>query len=193
VPYRDRRLAAALAQWIAADAWMMDVLRCVARLGLPDWWIGAGFVRRMAWDRLTRRAQPTPLADIDVLYFDRRDRSRRREADLERRLRLRRPGLPWSVKNQARMHRGKGEKPYRDSVAALRSWLETPTCVAVTLARDGRLRIAAPCGLADLFALRLQPTAAGRRRHASFRRRLAGKPWLRQWPELRLPGSFREH
>jgi len=35
---------------IEADDWMMDVLRAAEKLQLPDWWIGAGFLRNKIWD-----------------------------------------------------------------------------------------------------------------------------------------------
>ncbi len=44
---------------VAGDAWMMGALEAVAALGLPDAWIGAGFLRGAVWDRLRlRRAHP---------------------------------------------------------------------------------------------------------------------------------------
>ncbi|EHL78823.1 hypothetical protein HMPREF1015_02191 [Bacillus smithii 7_3_47FAA] len=32
-------------QLIKEDEWMMDILRAVKSLYLPDWWVCAGFVR----------------------------------------------------------------------------------------------------------------------------------------------------
>ncbi len=34
-----------LAELVRDDEWMMRVLRCADSVGLPDWWIGAGFLR----------------------------------------------------------------------------------------------------------------------------------------------------
>ncbi|MEE9480708.1 MAG: nucleotidyltransferase family protein, partial [Kiloniellales bacterium] len=59
-----------LCAWIAEDPWRMDCLAALAALALPDAWIGAGFVRNLAWDRLHGFAAATPLADVDVLIFD---------------------------------------------------------------------------------------------------------------------------
>jgi hypothetical protein len=167
----------------------MDALICVRRLGLPDAWIGAGAVRRLVWDQLAGHATPTPVADVDVLFHDPRDLGPAREATAERRLRLLRPDVAWSVKNQARMHHRNGHPPYRSTADALRFWLETPTCVAVALDRHGRLRLLAPYGLADLFAGRLRPTPAGRRRRGAYEARLRAKQWHRQWPMLAPPAA----
>ena len=40
---------------ISADVEAMETLRAAQRLGLPDWWLGAGFVRNRVWDHLTPR------------------------------------------------------------------------------------------------------------------------------------------
>ncbi len=42
-----------LVQMIKEDNWMMDVLREASRLNLPDWMIGAGFLRRVKSDFAT--------------------------------------------------------------------------------------------------------------------------------------------
>ena len=52
---------------------MMDVLRVVRQHQLPDSWVGAGFVRRKVWDNLHGFEEPTPLNDIDVLFFNPND------------------------------------------------------------------------------------------------------------------------
>jgi len=57
-------------QGISEDEWMMETLRIVERLALPDWYVGAGFVRNKIWDVLHDYAKRTPLDDIDVIYFD---------------------------------------------------------------------------------------------------------------------------
>lgn len=55
---------------IEKDEWMMDLLRAVKTLNLPDWWICAGFVRSKIWDVIHNFSTRTPLPDIDVIYFD---------------------------------------------------------------------------------------------------------------------------
>jgi hypothetical protein len=92
--------------------------------------------------------------------------------------------VPWSVKNQARMHLKNGDQPYQDTNDAMHHWLETPTCVAVALDDGGRLRLLAPYGLADLFNLVIRPTPAGLRRSADYNTRVAGKPWRQTWPRI---------
>jgi hypothetical protein len=182
----DGDLARRVAAIVAADDWSMARLRHVRTLGLPDWAIGAGFVRALVWDRLTGKAARTPLGDVDVVYFDPDDPDGAREIAVEAELTRRDPGPPWSVKNQARMHRRNLDRPYRSTVDALGFWLETPTCVAVRLEPDDALAVLAPHGLEDLFALRIAPTPAGRAKLDKYRMRLDTKGWATTWPRLTL-------
>lgn len=171
-----------------ADPWRMAVLANARTLALPDWAIGAGFVRNAVWDRLHGFTQPTPLADIDLLYFDPEDLSTGREKAYEVDLTALMPSAPWSVRNQARMHQRNGDAPYRDTVDAMRYWLETVTPVAVRLEADETLTVLAPLGLRDLMNLRVRPTAAGRRRIDEYSQRMKAKAWDTIWPSLRVEG-----
>ncbi len=162
----------------------MALLRAARGLGLNDWAIGAGFVRAAVWDRLSRVSAPTPLADVDVLYFDHRRLDRGCEQRHQRRLLRHDPAVPWSVKNQARMHKNNHERPYRSTDNAISRWIETPTCVAVRLEADDTVTLLAPHGVDDLLALRTRPTPAARRKPAVYRRRLKAKNWRRLWPRL---------
>jgi len=166
----------------------MSVLRTVRALALPDWAIGAGFVRNAVWDRLHGFAESTPLDDVDVLYFDRTDQSKAAERAFEAQLAAAMPTVPWSVRNQARMHLRNGDRPYADTEDALRYWLETATCVAVRLERDDSLTVIAPYGLDDLLGLRSSPTPRGRERHDAYRARMREKNWPARWPRVHVEG-----
>lgn len=170
-----------------ADPWRMEVLRAARELSLPDWAIGAGFVRSMVWDAAHRYAEPSPLSDIDLLFHDPLDVSSEREARLEAELARRMPDLPWEVRNQARMHlkkNGISGRPYRDTEEALAHWLETATAVALRLEDDDSLSVIAPFGLHDLFALKSGPTPAGRHHSESYRARMTAKNWPGVWPKV---------
>src|SRR5436853_7730680 len=101
-----------IVRMIEEDAWMMRVLEVVRGVGLPDWWVGAGFVRNKVWDVLHGYRERTTLNDVDVIYFDSGIVEEKREKEIERRLQVVLPGVPWSVKNQARMALVKGDGAY---------------------------------------------------------------------------------
>ena len=173
---------------LRASPWHMESLEAVRALTLPDWAIGAGFVRNAVWDRLHGYAEPTPLNDIDVLFFDPLRPEKAYESALEKALRASLPDRPWSPRNQARMHRRNGDRPYRDTLDALSFWLETPTAVAVRLEADDQLTVLAPFGLSDLLAMMARPTPAGRAKIEHYRDRMVAKNWPATWPEVTLEG-----
>jgi uncharacterized protein len=174
-------------EWLRVADHRMEMFEAVADLGMPDAWIAAGAVRNAAWDRLHEYQTSTPLADVDVIWFDPIRTSRGVDRELEHQLARRVGGLTWSVKNQARMHRRNGDPPYRDCLDAMRAWPETATAIAARLGPGGAIELSAAFGFDDLLSLRLRPTprfAAS----SAFRDRVESKRWLAMWPKLRLVG-----
>lgn len=198
---------------IWADHAMVETLAAVHELALPDGWIAAGFVRNRVWDHLHGYAEPTPLNDIDVVYFDPACLEEAVEKRFEATLRERLPDRPWSVKNQARMALINGDPPYRSIADALEHWCETPTPIGVRLrdearpaadarpaanvwsaadiwpgadvrhAADVRLEVIAPLGLDDLFDLVVRPTPFARG-HASKLQQYRRRMAKKNWPRL---------
>ena len=180
------RTAADLCALIVADPWRLGVLRTVRSLGLPDWAIGAGFVRNPVWDALHGRSQPTPLPDVDVLFFDPVDISRDRETELESRLGGLMAEVPWSVKNQARMHLRIDDKPYRDTTDAIRHWLETSTALAIRLTASGKPELLAPFDTDDLLTMIARPTPSGERKPEQYGERIISKRFPERWPQAQV-------
>jgi len=173
---------------IATDAWAMDILWLARSQDLPDWAIGAGFVRSLVWDRLCGFKTRTPLNDIDIVYFDAADTGRGRENAAEAELTAARIDQVWSVRNMARMHLKNREAAYHDTEHAIGHWLETPTAVGIRLEADGHLTLLAPHGVADLLAGRVRPTPNGQRKIAEYRARVAPKAWPARWPKVVVEG-----
>jgi hypothetical protein len=175
-----------IADIIAQDPVGMKQLRSVRALDLPDGCVAAGFVRNRVWDHLHGISPPRPPADIDVLFFDPADVSKEREAAHEAQLAELAPGLPWQVRNQARMHVWKDLPPHRDTADAMTFWLETVTAVGVRLEADDTLTVIAPLGVGDLVGLMCRPTAYGRTRRDEYEARIAAKRWRELWPKVRF-------
>jgi len=172
---------------IARDPVGMEQLRAARTLALPDWCIAAGFVRNRVWDHLHGVWPPLPPADIDLIYFDVADLTKDSEADYERRLDTLLPGLPWQVRNQARMHVWKDLPPHTSTEDSMRYWLETVTAVGVRLEADDRLTVVAPPrAVEDLLDLRCRPTAFGATRRDEYEARIAAKRWRELWPKVRF-------
>src|SRR3990170_8949065 len=101
-PLRD---IADIEKLLEAHAGLHALLLHVESLGLPDCWIGAGFIRNTVWHVLHgREIDLARLNDIDVVFLDPADAGKERDAAIEGILQALAPGIPWQIKNQARMH-----------------------------------------------------------------------------------------
>ena len=178
---------AALQRLLSIDPLRREALEAVASLGLPDCWIGAGFVRDAVWDHRHGYGKRPPSGDVDVVWFASAAADEGTDYDIEHELRCRVPGLICSVKNQARMHLRNGDAPYTSVADAMRHWPETATAVAARLGVAGSIEINAPLGVGDLFALRLRPTQAFvTAKRSIFTDRVSSKRWAERYPLLRL-------
>ncbi|KAI7259302.1 hypothetical protein KC345_g10346 [Hortaea werneckii] len=178
---------------VREDAWMMDILESAATLKLPDWWVCAGFVRSKIWDIQHEFARRTPLADIDVIYYDPANLQEDIEKAWEAQLKQQYPSIPWSVKNQARMHTVNNLPPYSSSTDGMSKFPETATALGLSLNEDGQLILAAPHGVEDVIHLVLRPSpyfAAHPHLLPVYEKRIAGKNWQSIWNGLRsLPAD----
>jgi hypothetical protein len=181
------KTGADIAAFIVAGPQRLAILRAAMGLGLPDCWIGAGFVRNPVWDHLHGQAVSSVFNDVDVVYFNRENCSAETDAAQEVRLRQVMPDVPWSVLNMARMHIPTGDPPYHSTVHGISFWPEIVTAIAVRLDAGGAPELAAPYGVDDLLALRVRPTPAVREHHPeAYPRRLVKKNWLVRWPRLQI-------
>ena len=186
----DLALRRRLAAIVASSEALMAALRAARALGLPDWCIGAGAVRSLAWDHLHALASPTPLNDVDVVYWD-PHAGPGADAALERRLALAQPQVRWEVGNQAHIHHwfarvlGQQVAPLRSMEEGVATWPEYATCVGVRLEADDALTVIAPHGLDDLFALRVRHNTL-RAGADTYAQRLREKRWAQRWPRLSI-------
>jgi len=176
-----------LIQLIWSTPWLLSILHTVRQCNPPDWLVGAGVMRNLVWDHLHQYQTPTPLADIDVIFFDPRDVRPERDHMVQQQLALRLPGVAWEATNQAAVHLwyeevfGISVPAFNSSEEAVGTWPETATSVAVRLLANDEIHIVAPCGLSDLFnlVLRRNPSRVTREQ---FDQRLYSKQILHKWP-----------
>lgn len=174
---------------IQSDKKMMQIIKTTSSLDLPDWWICAGFVRSKIWDTLHGFNDRTETPDVDVIYFDNTNIDENVEKGLESNLKRLMPGIPWSVKNQARMHVMNHFPPYTSSEDAISKFPETATALGVTLDKDNHLVLASPCGIEDVLHLELKPTSyftETKERAAIYRERMMKKNWKAIWHKLKV-------
>jgi hypothetical protein len=165
--------------WLKQDRMRMQALECVANLGPIDAWLAAGFVRNLVWDKL--HGTVSRLSDIDVIYYEPNDTSEVTDKAYEAKL-VAALDLPWSVKNQARMHLKNNHQPYVSVSDAMSYWPEQQTALAVRL-RAGELQLLNLFPLGPLLALELSPNPKST--PGVFESRLKAKNWLANYPLLK--------
>jgi hypothetical protein len=173
------------------DPRFVAALRAVRSLDLGDWCIGAGAVRNLVWDKLHGKSAPSQLNDVDVAYFDANDFSRERDVALQARLAAIEPAVPWEVTNQAGVHLwfedlfGHPVAPLRSLDEAVASWPEFATAVGITLDAEDTMRVIAPHGLDDLFAMLVRRNPR-RVSIETYRHRVATKRYAERWSQVRV-------
>ena len=172
---------------IRSTPWLMSILETVRWCNAPEWLVGAGVMRNLVWDHLHQYQTPTPLADVDVIFFDLQDVRPERDRMVQQQLAQQLPHVPWEATNQAAVHLwyedvfGFSVPALHSSEEAVGTWPETATSVAVRLLSTDEISIVAPCGLTDLFnmVVRRNPCRVTREQ---FVQRLHSKQILRKWP-----------
>jgi len=187
----DPELEQRLAEILRAAPSLMGVMETARDLALPDWMIFSGAIYQKALNHLTGRDPDYGLKDYDLGYFDAGDLSYEAEDEVIRRAAAA-YGPPLDalveVRNQARVHLwfedrfGEPYAPLSSSAEALTRFTSTMFAVGARLEDDGTLRIFAPFGLSDLFALRLVPNPL--RQTLGFARTAVAAQ--ARWPELTL-------
>ncbi|MNX33318.1 hypothetical protein D3C86_635430 [compost metagenome] len=181
---RETLLQAHTEALLRADPLRMACLRTARELALPDWALGAGFVRNLIWDHLHQKAEPTPLNDIDLIYLDPSDPEGVDEREHEAWLAERLPGQRWEVRNQARMHVRQRVAPFTSSLEALSHWVEVPTCIGVRLLANDEFEWLAPHGFGHNWSLQVSANPRCRQESRIFIDRIRDKQWQRIWPDL---------
>ncbi len=154
---RDR-----LEQIIQSDPVLMPLLIFLRSMALPEWRLVSGCLYQTVWNVLTGRPRGTGIQDYDVIYYDAGDLS----WDAEDAVIQRAAGydLPPQIRNQARVHLwyeahfGLPYPPLRSADEALSRYPAAVQAVGVRLESDGRIDIAAPFDLGDLFGMIMRRT-----------------------------------
>lgn len=172
---------------IENDPWMMDILKTVQKLELPDAWVCAGFIRSKIWDTLHDFSVRTKLNDIDVIYYDPSNIEEEQEKKYERILNGFDSTLPWSVKNQARMHVLNNFIPYTSSTDGIAHFPETVTALGVRLDEQQKLLLAAPYGVRDVLEMEVFPTPAFQESLKQiYLDRVTRKNWPARWRKVKI-------
>jgi hypothetical protein len=161
--YTDSEEAAAL-HAVLADPVCRLILERTPGLGLPEWWLTGGAVFQNIWNTMEAREPGYGISDYDLFYFDDSDLSWQAEDRVlsEAKELFGDVGAKIEIRNEARVHLwyeekfGKTMRPFVNAAEATDSFASATCAVGVT--RDERgLRLYAPYGLADVFAMHVRP------------------------------------
>lgn len=168
------------------EDWLMEALRAVRSLQLPDWYIAAGAIRNTVWNKLHGYPGRNGQNDVDVVYFDDADIDGYREKTSEITLLKQNPSLKWEVVNQARRQFLSNRPQVHSSEESIAYWSETPTCVGARLEDDDLISVCAPHGLDDLMNLVVRPIPQPYQDLDLYRQRVENKAWEKTWPKLHI-------
>lgn len=181
-------------QLIKNDPWMMNVIHIAEKLNLPDWVIGAGFVRNKVWDYLHGYSnKEVDTRDIDLVYFDPSGNDQKADEELSLKL-TKETGISFEIVNQFYAHRWNGIPPYTSTEDAIATWPETATAVGVTL-KDGELWLIAPYTIDDMVNVIARPSPRFKGNLEVVKKRAESKKWTEKYPKLKFEDarlSFRE-
>lgn len=183
-------LEARLIELVRSSTILMRALRIAQAVGPPEWLIGSGVIRDLVWSELHGFQRPGAFKDVDLVFFEPVSGEDDREAALLGELRVLAPDIPWDVTNQATVHLwyertfGIVVEPLRGLADAIATWPETASAVGVRL-DVGEVRVVAPFGLEDLFAMvwRRNPRWVT---VEEYRRRIESKRIAQRWPRVRI-------
>ena len=170
--------------WILDDEFRLKCLSLAKECMEHEWYLSAGFVRSLIWDKLHGYKEMTPLNDIDVIYFNRSCVSKEYDQQIEGALNSVMPTYNWSVKNQARMAVKHGHKPYTGCIEAMSYWPEIQTAVGATILVDDKISVRSPFSANEV--VRLAASKNVKCTASVFQSRVTDKGWSKSWPKLEI-------
>lgn len=168
---------------------LAEVLEKTPKLGLPNWYVGAGSISQTVWNIAHNYPPHSHIKDIDLVYFDTNTSYEAEDRFIQKGKKLfRNNAIEVEIRNQARVHLwypqhfGVKIQPYKSAEDGIASWATTVTCIGVTI-QDGQTQIFAPYGLEDLYSLVIRPI---KKQVISSQYKTKTKKWLKIWPKLTI-------
>ena len=145
---------------------LMDVLKYISKLNLPNFYIASGSVFQTIWNYYDKLPLNNNIKDIDIVYYNNNDLSV--DTDIKYYELITKyckdKGYKYKidVSNEARMHIWKKKNynidalPYINCEDAIKSWTATVSSIGITI-KNNKLKIYAPYGLSDIFSKTIRP------------------------------------
>lgn len=164
---------------------MMAAIEASIHTALPNWCLTGGILRDIIWSEVL--ARKVRHRDIDLIYFDDKKTSPQFDWEIEATLE-RMSGLPFRVRNQARMHLFNSEEKYANVVDAMAKFPTTVSAIGVTATEDHLPVIFSIFGYKSLFepCFEITPHFAENDRIDDFHAYLNRNNLLERWPEVSI-------
>jgi hypothetical protein len=171
---------------VESDEWMMQVLVAAESLNLPDWWIGAGFLRNKVWNAVTGNDCHSN-SDVDLVYFNQDKTLPETDWSYDAYMNQKFPFAEWEIRNQARMHYKSNLEPFTSTAEGISHWIETATCIAVKI-ENRQLKFLFCYGIDDLVGMVIRPIPQFKDPSMIhiFHNRVQSKNWSETWPNLKI-------
>lgn len=145
-------------EFVRSQPYMMSVLEHARLINLPDWWIGAWFLRNPVRDLYHHQAIVDFGTDIDLVYYNSVKFAPEDDRAFDEYFTQKMPWTNRNVRNQARMHLKNWDEPYLNT----RDWIahrnETATSIAIKLNHDDTFSRYAAYWRDDLWNCICRPT-----------------------------------
>lgn len=145
---------------------LMQILKFVDSLNLPNYYIAAGSVFQTIWNYFDNLDLNYNIKDIDVIYCDNTDLSVDKDIEIYNKIKdyCNKFNLNYDVdvSNEARMHLWKCEheginmEQYKNSEDAINNWIATVHAIGITLVNN-EIKVYAPYGLSDIYSKTIRP------------------------------------
>ena len=145
---------------------LMQILKFVDSLNLPNYYIAAGSVFQTIWNYFDNLDLNYNIKDIDLIYYDNNDLSVDKDIKIYNKIKeyCNKFNLNFEidVSNEARMHLWKKKnenidiEQYKNSEDAINKWIATVHAIGITLVNN-EINIYAPYGLCDIYSKTIRP------------------------------------
>lgn len=180
-----------LEEIIMSSGMIREALVRAKRLGLNNYYIGAGCITQTVWNYLSGKPLEYGIKDIDLVYFDDKNLDFESEdrvisevknlfSDFD---------IEVDVKNQARVHLwyksrfGNEIEPYLTLEAAINTWPATASAIGIRLGLNNEFIVYAPYGLNDLFGKVVRANKVQIMKQV-YENKVSN--WVKKWPDLKV-------
>jgi hypothetical protein len=176
-----------LEKTLAKSEVISKVLELAPKLGLPDWYLGAGAIAQTIWNELHNFPLEQGIKDCDLVYFDTDSSYEAEDKYIQKAKKLFKDvSVEVEVRNEARVHlwygskHGKEIKPYTSTEDAINTWPTTATATGVRY-QGSKLVVYAPYGLNDMMGL-IARANKGLITREVYEKKI--ERWQQVWPKL---------